>query len=98
MERVERDIWANCASLWARLFVLAEPFWETASRAREDVEEAFLAVLRGRPELYDALARRLQGFDVEDDGTAEWGMQLISSRTCSTHWKEWVRRADSHAA
>jgi hypothetical protein len=73
MDRVERDSWANFGSLCARLFVLAGPMLERAPTIQRDVEDALLAMLSRRSELYDPLARRLEAFEIEDDGTPEWG-------------------------
>jgi hypothetical protein len=73
--------WAACAAIWARVFVLASPGWKRWPEFFGTVRDALsLAMLRctehgaiAPPEL---LIAKLEGFSVEDDGSAEWQFVL----------------------
>jgi len=73
----ERCGWAACAAIWARVFVLASPGWKRWPEFFDTVRDAFsIAMLRcvgpsaiSPPEL---LIAKLESFDIEDDGSAEW--------------------------
>jgi len=72
------EAWGALASLWGRLFVLATSGWLKWPDARATVEESFLAALRvsigqpPEPRRLQELVTTLDGFAVEDDGSAEW--------------------------
>jgi hypothetical protein len=75
--RPESCGWAACAAIWARVFVLASLGWKRWPEFFDTVQDAFsLAMLRctepdtiSRPEL---LIAKLEGFNIEDDGSGEW--------------------------
>jgi hypothetical protein len=69
--------WAACAAIWARVFVLSGPGWHKAPRLAGAAREAFVLAVRraaGMAEFApdEGLMAKLESFDVEDDGTAEW--------------------------
>jgi hypothetical protein len=72
----ERLLWANCAALWGRLFVLSAPLGTRFPEFRQDAEAALVAAIRrtayGASEPRDDLVARLSAFSVPDDGTPEW--------------------------
>jgi hypothetical protein len=80
LTRSESCGWAACAAIWARVFVLASPGWKRWPEFFNTVRDAFsLAMLRciepsaiSPPEL---LIVKLESFEIEDDGSAEW--QLV---------------------
>lgn len=73
--RSHSDAWAACASLWARVFVLAAPAWTRWPDLHATVAGALAAaldqVVGADPEVGCHL-ERLGAFDIEDDGSAEW--------------------------
>lgn len=73
--------WAACASIWARVFVLASEGWRRWPEFSDTVREALsLALLRciehGSISSPDLLIAKLEGFSIEDDGSAEWQFVL----------------------
>lgn len=68
--------WAACASIWARVFVLASPGWKRWPEVFETAQNALsLAMLRsagGTISPPEFLIAKLEGFSIEDDGSAEW--------------------------
>jgi hypothetical protein len=83
LARSEAQAWAACASIWARLWVLAGPGWVRWPDAQQRVLEALtlaLAQCVGIPSPSASSAElvriRLEGIAVEDDGSPEWGFML----------------------
>jgi hypothetical protein len=75
--RSETSGWAACATVWAQVFVLASPGWKRWPEVFDLVRETFsVALLRCiEPSAIppsDLLIAKLESFDIEDDGTAEW--------------------------
>jgi hypothetical protein len=73
--RSEPDAWAACAAVWARAFVLATPGWRRWPDLGNLLGEALgttLLVVPGATPAPPGLIERLESFDVEDDGSAEW--------------------------
>ena len=79
----QEDAWAACASIWARLFTLAAPAWRRWPGFLSVVQEAMQAALQvsvsaqfaiggAKLPLHGMLISRLEAFDIEDDGSAEW--------------------------
>jgi len=69
--------WAACASVWARVFVLATPGWRRWPHLHASVMEAFtLATHRATtatiPAPPDLPLLTPERFDIEDDGSPEW--------------------------
>ena len=77
MGRGTVDAWAACASIWARVYVLATPGWVSWPAVHATVNAA-LPLALGRcagvdlPASAEQTIARLGTFDVEDDGSAEW--------------------------
>lgn len=79
--RPESNRWAACAAIWAQVFVLAAPGWKRWPEFFGTVWDAFShAMLRciepdafSSPEL---LIAKLESFDIEDDGSAEWELTV----------------------
>jgi hypothetical protein len=77
LDRSEVFGWAACAAIWARTFVLASDGWKRWPEFAPSMQKAFsFAILRctesssiSPPEL---LMVKLESFDIEDDGSAEW--------------------------
>jgi hypothetical protein len=73
--RPAEDAWAACAAVWAHVFVLATPGWQRWPAVRRTVGDALLAavdVATGEQGGAGDVVARLEAFDVEDDGSAEW--------------------------
>jgi hypothetical protein len=72
------EAWGALAVIWARLYVLAGPGWSRWPAFRSTVDAAMTAALgvaasggRPHPQGRDLVAA-LEGFPIEDDGSAEW--------------------------
>jgi hypothetical protein len=77
LTRSESCAWTACAAIWARVFVLASPGWKRWPEFFNTMRDAFsLAMLRciepGAISPPDLLIAKLESFDIEDDGSAEW--------------------------
>ena len=73
--RSEPDAWAACAAVWTRVFVLATPGWRRWPDLGNLIGEALattLLVVPGALPVPPGLIGRLESFDIEDDGSAEW--------------------------
>jgi hypothetical protein len=71
------DTWAACAAVWAHVFVLAGPGWRRWPHVYRTAGDALAAALRTAtggldPDEAAGLVARLDEFDVEDDGSAQW--------------------------
>jgi hypothetical protein len=75
MSRPAVDGWAACASVWARLFVLATPGWAKWPELHAVVSSALsLALARSTGLALPAadVVAQLGELEVEDDGSPEW--------------------------
>jgi hypothetical protein len=75
--RSTTDRWAACASLWARVYVLASPGWTRWPDVHARVRAALPVALArctgvGLPASYAQHIAELNSFEIEDDGSAAW--------------------------
>jgi hypothetical protein len=74
------DAWAACASIWARLYVLAGPSYERWPEVASDVSSIFFSAMRRSAGIGTNLALQIpgtiSGFHVEDDGSDEWSYMV----------------------
>jgi hypothetical protein len=88
LERPQIEAWAACAAIWSRIYVLSGPGWEDHQGFHELVRSSYSLAIRRAvgPSSFvpnESLIRDLEGFDVEDDGSATWNymidvMEMIS--------------------
>jgi hypothetical protein len=76
-KRSTTDRWAACASLWARVYVLANPGWTRWPHVHARVRAALPVALArctgvGMPASHAQHIVELNSFEIEDDGSAEW--------------------------
>jgi hypothetical protein len=67
--------WAACASVWARVYVLASPGWARWPHLHQPVTMALSAALARCTGLDPAVppeVEELTDFELEDDGSPEW--------------------------
>jgi hypothetical protein len=95
LARSTSDAWAACAAVWARLYVLAARDWARWPDVARTVLDAFsLAMGRsaGVPAASSAelILVKLDGFAIEDDGSAEWQfvVDLIAMLSTALHDQE----------
>lgn len=77
MNRPTTDRWAACASLWARVYVLAARGWTRWPQVHARVRAALPVALDrstrvGLPASHQQHVAELNDFAIEDDGSAEW--------------------------